>query len=342
VLPTSQLILRNRAALGGESLLLVNPPADSLSRELAANGASVSASCQDRGEFRFLAAAGVDTAFGLLPSNLAAADTVVLVLPREKQRLQFLLHAISAGMTDQARLWLVGENAAGIKSAGRHLDAFFAAVNKLDAARHCGLFEARLPRRETPFEPNDYAEEWSFEQAGRSLRIISLPGVFAHGRLDAGSRMLLDNLPRLDLAGRVLDFACGSGVIGLAALAENPQLDLTMSDSSAAALESARRSLDANGLQARLVASDGLAEVQGSFDWILSNPPFHRGVRNELDIAARFFRETGTFLAQNGKIVIVCNRHLPYPGWLEQYFHQVQQLDGDNEYRVILARDPRD
>ena len=41
------------------------------------------------------------------------------------------------------------------------------------------------------------------------------PGVFSHGRLDAGTRALLEVMRRFPVAGRrVLDFACGSGVIG--------------------------------------------------------------------------------------------------------------------------------
>jgi len=337
---TSQLILRNRDALGGGRLLLVNPARDALFRELTANDAVVMASTQDRGDYRFLIASGANASFGILPDAPSGAANVVLFLPREKKRLMFMLHALSAGMADAARLWLVGENAAGIKSAGRYLGPFFGAVRKRDAARHCALFEASGPRHDRPFLLDDYIDEWSFEQAGRTLRVVSLPGVFAHGRLDAGSRMLLGNLARLGLAGRVLDFACGAGVIGLAACAESPRLELTLLDSSAAAIESARRSLDANGLQANLVASDGLTELQGHFDWILSNPPFHRGVRDELGTAAAFFRDAGTFLAQKGKIVIVCNRHLPYMRWLDQHFTEVQQLDGDNEYLVILASGP--
>jgi 16S rRNA (guanine1207-N2)-methyltransferase len=94
-------------------------------------------------------------------------------------------------------------------------------------------------------------------------------------------------------------------------------------------------------LDAALLASDGLAELTGTFDWIISNPPFHKGVSNDLDIASRFFREAGTFLANRGNIVIVCNRHLPYAGWLRNHFEQVELLDENEGFAVIQASSPR-
>ena len=110
-----------------------------------------------------------------------------------------------------------------------------------------------------------------------------------------------------------------------------------MLDSSALAIESSRQTLEANGMQAELLASDGLGEVAGRYDWIVSNPPFHRGVSNDLDIAADFFRMAGTFLAENGRIVVVFNRHLPYSKWLEQAFGKVERLAGNGEYIVVGA-----
>jgi 16S rRNA (guanine1207-N2)-methyltransferase len=172
--------------------------------------------------------------------------------------------------------------------------------------------------------------------------------VFAHGRLDRGTALLLDVLEPLRPRGRVLDFACGSGVVGLALLAAAAgDLRLTLLDASALAIESCRRSLAASGLDpaaVTLLPSDGLAELPagtaGQFDWIVSNPPFHRGVRNDLDVAAVFFRTAGAFLRETGKMVVVFNRHLPYPQWLQETFGRVERVAENGEFAVIEASRP--
>ena len=211
---------------------------------------------------------------------------VVLRLPREKERLAMVLHALAASMNPDARLWVVGEKRAGINSAARLLEMRFATVRKLDSARHCSLLEARAPRECPPFSLDDYATTLRVDARPDALVLTSLPGVFAHGRLDEGTALLRDTLDTCAVAGDVLDFACGNGVLGIGLLVGHAAARLTLLDASALAIEAARRSLALNACSARVLASDGLGELDGVFDWIISNPPFHRGVDNDLDIAA--------------------------------------------------------
>ena len=336
----SEVILRNRRHLGSGSLLLINPPRDSLFQALSSQDRSVLVSTQDHGDYRWLAESGAQVTFDVLPSANESIGTVILNLPREKERLGMMLHAVSSWLPAGARLWLAGENKAGIKSSPRYLEKYFVTVSRLDTARHCGLFEASGPVQKTPFNLSAYEAAWPVEFAGQAVNAVSLPGVFAHGHLDKGSKFLLDNLERIHPQGKVLDFACGSGVIGLSLLQASPQIALSLLDVSSLALESSRRSLQANDLQAELLASDGLAGLEGRYDWIVSNPPFHRGIRNELEISGLFFRHAGTFLTQNGKIVIVCNKHLPYEKWLHNDYSQVDRLDANNEFMIIQAGKP--
>lgn len=339
---SSEVILRNEAKLPQAGLMLINPPRDSLRRQLEKSGRPVRVFTQNHGDFCWHASPpGENVRFGLLPAPDDVASTVILTLPREKELLTMMLHALSCSLSPNSRLWLVGENKAGIKSARRYLEQFFQKVSKLDSARHCVLFEARQPCPGEHFELSSYAKQWQAIFAGCSLDVVSLPGVFAHGRLDQGSQMLLDALEGLQPNGKILDFACGSGVIGCSLLKANSGTELTLLDVSAVALESSRRTLEINALQAHLLPSDGLAQVEGRFDWIISNPPFHRGIRNDLDIAANFFSSAGTFLTQNGRIIIVCNRHLPYAEWLQTHFDQVERLSANEQFAVIMAARPR-
>ena len=338
---SSEVILRNEAKLPRADLMLINPPRDSLARQLEQSGRPVRIFTQNHGDFRWHSAAAENTRFGLLPALGELPCAVILNLPREKDLLTLMLHALSSGLSPDSRLWLVGENKAGIKSARRHLKRFFRHVSKLDSARHCVLFEAAQPLAGESFDLVAYTENWQAAYAGHSLDVVSLPGVFAHGRLDAGSRLLLNALEPLQPAGNILDFACGSGVIGCCLLTTTAGITLTLLDVSALAMESSRQTLELNALQAHLLPSDGLARAEGRFDWIVSNPPFHRGVHNDLDIAAIFFAKAGTFLTENGRIIIVCNRHLPYAEWLQTHFFQVDRLCADEQFNVIMAARPR-
>lgn len=337
----SQLILRNASRLAEGPLLLLNAPRDALTQALRSDRRPVRHHCQDFGHFRWQRALDAEAEFSTAPTLAGDEAGAILFLPREKERLAMLAHALATQLADDVPLWLVGENRAGIRSAGRHLGRFFRRVGPLDKARHCALIAATEPLREPPFRIDDYVTRWAIEFAGQQIELRSLPGVFAHGRLDRGTALLLEALQRQRLGGRVLDFACGSGAVGLAALTLCPTCDLTVLDSLAPALDSSRLSLAANQREAVQVASDGLSELTGRYDFILSNLPFHSGVRSDLDVAAEFFRRAGTFLAENGRIIVVFNRHLPYWRWLDQAFVQVERLAGNDEFTVLQASRPR-
>ena len=345
---TSEIVVRNAGRMGESPVLLVNAPRDGLGLALQPRP-DLRWSSQDFGDCRWLRSGGRNVRYEPVPLPVGDESLIVLHLPREKERLAMLAHALAGAWPDSAavplRLWVVGENRAGIRSARKQLRRWFGQVVSLDKARHCGLWEATEPLPIEAFGLDHYLRDWDMGFAGRSIRLRSLPGVFAHGRLDAGTALLLQVLERLRPHGRVLDFACGSGVVGIALKCTAGAVEPVLLDSSALALESSRQSLLANGLDpdrdARLLPSDGLSEVRGRFDWILSNPPFHRGVRHDLEVAADFIRGAGAFLSKSGKMVVVFNRHLPYTGWLRNAFATVECLADSGEYLVLLAAGPR-
>ncbi len=337
----SQLILRNAGRLGGGKILLINPPRDSCFSRLVDLGCTVRIFTQDFGDFKWLQASGAEIRFGTIPVIDSQFDHIVFIQPRERERLLMMLHALSSGMSAGTKLWLAGENRTGIKSCAKRLSLYFETVAKTDSARHCALLEACKPLPCEPFDLAAYEKSWPVSSRAGDLSIVSLPGTFAHGSLDKGSELLLDTAAELKPSGRVLDFACGNGVIGLSLLVLDPALEMTMLETSALALESARLSLRCNEREATLVASDGLSELNGQFNWIISNPPFHRGVRNELDIAHKFFSDAGHFMQKTGKILLVCNHHLPYPAWLQTYFTRIEIMRADRKYKVIQASGKR-
>lgn len=84
--------------------------------------------------------------------------------------------------------------------------------------------------------------------------------------------------PRLEAnpAARILDLGTGSGAIILALGNIFPSSSLLASDASAAALTIAEENYRANGLKnpIRFIQSDWFENIEGSFDLIVSNPPY--------------------------------------------------------------------
>ena len=86
---------------------------------------------------------------------------------------------------------------------------------------------------------------------------------------------LVEEVERLLAPGmRILDLCTGSGCILLSLLSRNPQVRGVGTDLSAAALAVACGNRDRLGIPAQLIRGDLFEHVTGSFDVIVSNPPY--------------------------------------------------------------------
>lgn len=340
--PLAQLFLRQRDGLVDLApRLWVLPPGD-LPGDLVRGTGSGHCFVQDERDRLSLESQGLATRFDAFPErkDFAEPGNAVLCLPREKARLGLLANALAAVLNPDDVLWVAGEIRAGAKSAARQLEPWFDTVRKIDAARHCVLFEAAGPRVSSPFSLADHERSWTLDTAGRTLTVHSYPGVFSHGALDEGTQLLLSCLPDV-LEKRTptsaLDLGCGAGVLGAALLAACPDLALTQVDSHALALAAARRTLAANGFTAKTLASDGLGAIDGRFDLIISNPPFHVDHRERADLGAGLIRGARNVVNPGGQIVLVANRHLPWPAALDQEFGRHEVLAANPRFHVLRA-----
>ncbi|MDC0737311.1 peptide chain release factor N(5)-glutamine methyltransferase [Cognatishimia sp. SS12] len=75
---------------------------------------------------------------------------------------------------------------------------------------------------------------------------------------------------------RLIDLGCGSGIIAVTLLAEWPKATGVAVDVSAPCLDVTARNASTHGVSGRLTTlkSDWFADVTGSFDLIVSNPPY--------------------------------------------------------------------
>ncbi|MDX2416453.1 MAG: class I SAM-dependent methyltransferase [Xanthomonadales bacterium] len=336
----SQIIERNlhRRRTAG-STLWVNPEQDDCWQTVNAHCTSLKLFSQNYGSYAFLKSTGANIEFSDFPqTDKQKYDWIIVNLPRQKALLTMMLDCAAALLAKDGVLWLVGENKAGIKSADRHLKLHFGQIRKLDNARHCSLYEADTRLNQKPFKPLTYRQQWPLSCAGPDITVLSYPGVFAHGRLDDGTSLLLEALASIELSGDVLDFACGAGLIGACIAARNPDTCITLLDANALALRACKETLEANHLDGSVLASDGLSEVKGRYDLVVSNPPIHAGVKTDNRLGMRLLDSVQEHIRPGGALMMVANVHLPYEKWLAKRFKRFSELNANENYKVIIAK----
>ncbi|TDR50886.1 16S rRNA m(2)G 1207 methyltransferase [Halomonas ventosae] len=264
-----------------------------------------------------------------------APPGAVLFWPKSHALGEWWLLWLCAHLPPGTPLQLVGENQGGIKRVLKALAALGLGCRKLDSARRCGLYATRLDR--VGIDPD---EAWTtFEAAG--IRLVSHPGVFGHGKLDDGTRLLLEQLPAClaqepAAVGQVLDLGCGDGI--LAAWLARRGARVTAVDVGHFAVEATRRTLAANDLEGEVLASDVYTALgERRFDAIVSNPPFHQERAIDYGPAGRLILEAPDHLHPGGQLILVANAFLPYPDLLERAFGAFDILADDRRFRVYRA-----
>jgi 16S rRNA (guanine1207-N2)-methyltransferase len=248
------------------------------------------------------------------------------------------VHAVASVLEPRGALFVYGAKDEGIGSAAKSLEELFEDVATVATGGRCRLLTGTLRhdarprtplsawRRPGPLEYDPLPETWT-----------SYPGVFAHGRLDRGTRFLLDALPPFLTGGRILDYGCGSGVVGGVVWILRPDSDLHLLDVDSVALEAARENVPG----ARYHLRDGLPPPDdGPFDLIVSNPPFHRGKAEEPDMIRELVRSSPGVLAPDGGLVLVAQRRLKLEAVMRDVFRQVTVSARDTAFQVWRGEKP--
>ncbi|MFJ4141243.1 methyltransferase [Pseudomonas sp. NPDC089734] len=328
--PRSEVLLRQAELFQG-SLLLAGLPADDLLGKLPnARGWCWHAGDQAALDARF----DGRTHFGVnAPQD--TFEAAVLFLPKARDLTDYLLNALASRLAGR-ELFLVGEKRGGIEAAAKQLSPFGRA-RKLDSARHCQLWQVTVENAPQAVELHSLARPYLIDLEDGPLTVISLPGVFSHGRLDRGSALLLENLDKLP-SGHLLDFGCGAGVLGAAVKRRYPHNDVVMLDVDAFATASAGLTLAANGLEAKILTGDGIDAAPLGLNTILSNPPFHTGVHTNYQATENLLKKARHHLKSGGELRLVANSFLRYQPLIEEHVGPCEIRAQENGFRIYSAK----
>jgi 16S rRNA (guanine1207-N2)-methyltransferase len=265
----------------------------------------------------------------------SATSLVLLRMPRSLARLDAVTRAVAAVAGPQLVL-LAGNRVKHMTPTQNEvLGRGFARIDVTHARAKSRIVVGRDPVRLPLAEP----EHASVEVPGGRLELVAVPGVFAGASLDIGTRALLETFDELPPFGRAIDLACGTGVVAVALARSNPDARVLATDVSAIAVESARLTASANGVEVETRHDDGLsAEPTASADLVVLNPPFHAGAAVTTEIAHRLFADAARVLRPGGELRVVWNSHLGYRPVLERIVGPTRQLARGPKFTVTASR----
>jgi 16S rRNA (guanine1207-N2)-methyltransferase len=174
------------------------------------------------------------------------------------------------------------------------------------------------------------------------LTLATDSGVFSAGRLDPGTRLLLDVAPPPPADGDLLDLGCGYGPLALVQASRSPAARVWAVDVNLRALDLCARNAAAAGLaNVRCIAAEGTgpdsAGLPGSYDLIWSNPPIRIGKPALHALLASWLAR----LAPGAAGYLVVQRNLGSDSlqrWLEQSGWSAARFAARAGYRVLEVR----
>lgn len=165
--------------------------------------------------------------------------------------------------------------------------------------------------------------EFAFRDAGRLIKAVSRPGVFAHRRIDPGARQLLAAM-EVHAGERVIDIGCGSGTLSLAAALRAEGVLVHAVDSNARAVECTARGAALNALSNISVElnAHGPYAGRGTFDVALANPPYYASFR----IAEHFLTNAREALRPGGRVWVVSKSAEWYAEQMPRWFDRIELI----------------
>lgn len=166
------------------------------------------------------------------------------------------------------------------------------------------------------------------------LELETDSGVFSPGRLDPGTRLLLEEAPPPPLDGDLLDLGCGYGPVACVLATRVPQATVWAVDVNQRALDLCRRNAERAGLANVRAITPGAPEAPVQLAAIWSNPPVRVGKAELHDMLRTWLAR----LRPGGQACLVIGRNLgadSLHSWLSASGWPVTRIASRSGYRLL-------
>jgi 16S rRNA (guanine1207-N2)-methyltransferase len=169
------------------------------------------------------------------------------------------------------------------------------------------------------------------------LHLVTDRGVFSHGRIDPGTKLLLLRSPHPPASGHLLDLGCGAGPIALALARRAPAATVWAVDVNERARRLCARNAERNGLANVVVAAPDEVPPEVVLDGIWSNPPIRIGKAALHELLLTWLARLGP----SGTALLVVQRNLGADSlqtWLTAHGYPTERWASARGYRLLRAR----
>lgn len=271
-----------------------------------------------------------------------SVSSTLVFLPKSKALIDMTLALVSGIVKENGTIILAGTNDAGIRSAKDAYEKNIGPVDQKIVGKHSALYVGKNKKLGIPAHAGagkkieDYLSYSPLAFKDTPIEIANLPGVFSTGELDAGTKLLLEHIPFNK--NKVLDIGCGTGVIGALYKKKNPTSEITLCDASKLAVLASQKTFEKNNLNGTILESDVFSKITGTFDLIVSNPPFHKGITTDYTFIESFARDAKKHLAKSGEIYIVANSFLAYEKILGKHVGPTETIVDNGKFKILRVK----
>lgn len=266
-------------------------------------------------------------------------DLVLIKVPKSLALLESQLIQLRSVLSGKCQIIVAGMVKTMPTSLWTMLERIIGPTHTSQAKKKARLIEISVDPQ-IPVPENPYPLKWQLENT--DLSIVSHANVFSRERLDIGTRLLLQHLPKTKGPADIVDLGCGNGLLGLVAAQQNPEARLHFVDESYMAIESARENflqLSNDTRTAEFRLCDGLTDFDDHVaDVVLCNPPFHQSHAIGDSMATSMFKESARVLRNGGELWVVGNRHLNYHSKLKRWFNSVVVVNSNKKFVILKAK----
>lgn len=260
-------------------------------------------------------------------------DILIIKIPKSLDYLKYFLNKVRPNLNENSVVLLAGMMKNLPSSLWKSLENLLGTTQTSLAKKKAKIIQVRVEKKPSIIDfPKIFSQEHSNNQ------IYNHANVFSKDSLDIGTRFLLNQFPKYTNINKAIDLGCGNGIVGLNLAQRFSDAEITFTDESFMAVESARltakNNLDSYAKHQFIVNNclDGFEKQK--YDLIVCNPPFHQNHSIGLHIALQMFKQAHFCLKKGGKFIVIANRHLPYFTHLKRIFGKVSTIASNKKFNL--------